>query len=156
MSHICAAKPLKKRRTSTSGNELETATRKAIAALSSGPAINTGRRPKRSINQPDGIVPARLPSRNAVTTPLARPKLTPKDIARLGSAGSAMPVPSANTSAGKYVERNASHESAATARGALAAAGPSLLSRGWVSASLILDHARVATKASGYRCDGAS
>src|ERR1019366_6082331 len=156
ITHICAAQPMKKRRTNSSGNEWANTTSKAIAEVSSGPAIITGRRPKRSINQPDGIVPARFPSRNAVTTPLATPKLTSKDFAKVGTAGSAMPVPSANTSAGKYVERNASHEIAACLRDTLATAGSSLLSRSWLSAPLILDHILVATIASRHRHGGAS
>src|SRR5450759_2000281 len=52
MTHICAAQPVKKRRTNSSGNEWANTTRKAVAEVSSGPAIITGRRPKRSINQP--------------------------------------------------------------------------------------------------------
>ena len=98
MSHICAAKPVKKRRINNSGKELANTVRKAIAEVSSGPATITERCPKRSINQPDGIAAARFPSKNAVTTPLATPKLTPKDFAKVGTAGSAMPVPSPNTS----------------------------------------------------------
>ena len=113
INHICAPNPLRKRRTNNSGNECDPATRKPIAALSSGPAIMTGRRPKRSISQPDGNVPRKFPSRNIVTTPLATPKLTLNDLASVGIAGSAIPVPSASISAGKYVERNASHETAA-------------------------------------------
>ena len=101
INHICAAHPSKKRRTNSSGNEWATATMKAIAEVSSGPPIKTTRRPKRSINQPDGIVTARFPSRNAVTTPLATPKLTSNDLASVGTAGNAMPLPTANTSAGR-------------------------------------------------------
>ncbi len=74
---------------------------KAITDVRSGPPIRTTRRPKRSISQPDGIVMTMFPSRNAVTTPLATPKLTPNDLARVGTAGTAMPLPIAKTSAGR-------------------------------------------------------
>ena len=77
------------------------ATAKLTTAVKSGPAINTTRRPKRSMRKPEGIVPARLPSRNAVITPLATPKLTVKDLASAGTAGRATPAPTAKTSAGK-------------------------------------------------------
>ena len=95
ITHICAAKPLKKRRINISVNECADQTQNALAAVNKGPAIITDLRPKRSISQPDGIVPARLPSRNAVTTPLARPKPTLNDFANVGTAGRAMPAPSA-------------------------------------------------------------
>ena len=69
--------------------------------VSSGPPIITTRRPKRSIIQPAGSVPIRLPTKKAVTTPLAAPKLTPNDFANAGIAGRAIPVPRASTNAGK-------------------------------------------------------
>jgi hypothetical protein len=63
--------------------------------------MSIGRRPKRSISQPAGIVPVTFPSKNAVTMPLANPKLTWNDFANAGNTGTAMPVPSARMSAGK-------------------------------------------------------
>jgi len=49
---------------------------KLVAEVMSGALISTTRLPKRSISQPDGIVPTTLPSTKAVTMPLAMPKLT--------------------------------------------------------------------------------
>ena len=79
---------------------------------SAGPATRTGRRPNRSMSQPEGIVPVTFPKRKAVMTPLASPNATPNDWANAGRPGKEIPVPSASTRAGRYVERNVLQESA--------------------------------------------
>src|SRR3954469_16183546 len=78
-----------------------------MAAVISGPAIMTGRRPTRSIIQPVGRVPIAPPITKAVSTKLAWPKLTSNDLAITGMAGKAMPVPEASSTAGEEIERKA-------------------------------------------------
>src|SRR5579864_6077176 len=78
-----------------------------------GPPMRIGLLPRRSISQPVGIAPSVPPMRKAVMTKLASPKVTSKDLARTGIAGSAMPTPNASNIAGRYVENSASQEKAA-------------------------------------------
>jgi hypothetical protein len=101
ISHICVAQPARKRSSMSWVNVSAKTISSDVSAAISGPAMITGRRPKRSISHPDGSVAATLPTRKAVTTPLATPKLTSKDCASAGMTGSTIPVPSARRNAGK-------------------------------------------------------
>ncbi len=101
ISHIWVAAPARKRRTRSCVNESANTIARDMVAASKGPAMATGRRPKRSISHPDGSVAATFPIRKAVITPEATPKLTSKDCASAGITGSTMPAPNASRKAGK-------------------------------------------------------